>query len=74
MQMNCGLVHAIGLAVAGLIATAGIARAQVTEADVGLNPTYQQTGPGPGGVSSTGGFFFPAARSLLVQATSAEGL
>ncbi|MGA8447178.1 MAG: PEPxxWA-CTERM sorting domain-containing protein [Roseiarcus sp.] len=55
MQLNRGLIHAIGLAVAGLIATAGIARAQVTEADVGINPTFQQFGPTD--VQSTGGFF-----------------
>ncbi len=33
---------------------AGGAEAQVVNADVGVNPTYEQTA---GGVSSTGGFF-----------------
>jgi hypothetical protein len=50
-------VRATGLAVAGLTVTAGLARAQVTEADVGLNPTYEQTGDTLADVTSTGGFF-----------------
>jgi hypothetical protein len=44
MQMNRGLIHAIGLAVAGLVAGADMAQAQVTDADVGVNPTFEQTG------------------------------
>jgi hypothetical protein len=50
-------VRATGLAVVGLIVTAGLVRAQVTGADVGLNPTYEQTGDTLADVTSTGGFF-----------------
>jgi len=35
----------IGLSLLGLLATAGAASAQVKNADVGVNPTYEQTGP-----------------------------
>jgi hypothetical protein len=45
MQMNRGLIHAIGLAVAGLVAGAGAAQAQLVKADVGVNPTFEQTDP-----------------------------
>ncbi len=55
MQMNRGLIHAIGLAAAGFIAAGGGAHAGVVSADVGLNPTFEQTGPTT--VTSTGGFF-----------------
>jgi hypothetical protein len=44
----------LGLAVVGLFAAAGGAEAQIVNADVGVNPTYEQTA---GGVNSTGGFF-----------------
>ena len=30
---------------AGLVAAAGVAQAQLVNADVGINPTYEQTGP-----------------------------
>jgi PEP-CTERM motif len=62
-------VHAIGLAVAGLIATVGLARAQVTEADVGINPTFEQTGPTT--VTSTGGFF--SGRAFVASASDFSG-
>jgi hypothetical protein len=48
---------AIGLAAASLLAAAGTAQAQLSGADVGVNPTYERTGPGPADVTSTGGFF-----------------
>ena len=70
MQTSRRVIHAIGLAVAGLVAGAGVARAQVTEADVGVNKTFEQT---LGGVDFTGGFF-PDAHSLTVRATSPEEL
>jgi PEP-CTERM motif len=63
------LIHAIGLAAAGLIATAGLARAQVTEADVGVNPTFEQTGPTT--VTSTGGFF--SSRAFVTSASDFSG-
>ena len=53
-------VHAIGLAVAGLVAGAGAAHAQLTQADVGVNPTFEQTGPTT--VTSTGKLVGPAAK------------
>ena len=37
-------IRAIGLAVAGFVAGAGGAHAQVTEAEVGVNPTVEQRG------------------------------
>jgi hypothetical protein len=48
-------ICAIGLAVSGVVAALGSANAQVTVADVGVNPTFEQTGPTT--VTSTGGFF-----------------
>jgi hypothetical protein len=58
-------VHAIGLAVAGLIAGDGAAHAQLTQADVGVNPTFEQTGPTT--VTSTGGFF--SGRAFFTNTT-----
>jgi hypothetical protein len=52
----------IGVAVAGLVAAAGVAQAQIKNADVGINPTYQQTGPNA--IISTGGFF--SARAFVI--------
>jgi hypothetical protein len=54
MQINRGLIHAMGLAVAGLVTAGCAAHAQLLTANVGLNPTFEQTGSG---VTSTGGFF-----------------
>jgi hypothetical protein len=68
MQRN-RFIHATGLAVAGLVATAGLASAQLTEADVGLNPTFEQTGPIT--VTSTGGFF--AARAFVTSGSDFSG-
>lgn len=59
-----------GLAAAGL-AAAGAAQAQVTNADVGINPTYEQTGAGPGAVTSTGGFF--SARAYAAGSADYSG-
>jgi hypothetical protein len=56
-------IRAIGLAVAGCVALGG-ANAQVTEADVGVNPTFEQTGPTM--VTSTGGFF--SGRAFVTRA------
>jgi hypothetical protein len=55
MQVNRGLIRAIGLAVAGLVAGAGVVQAQVLDAYVEVNPTFEQTDPTT--VTSTGGFF-----------------
>jgi hypothetical protein len=60
-MQNRGLIHAIGLAVAGLIAGAGAAQAQFVKADVGIDPTFAQTDPTT--VSPTGGFF--SARAFV---------
>jgi hypothetical protein len=68
MQGN-RFIHAIGLAVAGLVGTAGLAHAQVQEADVGINPTFQQTGPNT--VTSTGGFF--SARAFIANQSDFSG-
>jgi hypothetical protein len=54
MQTTRRFIHIVGLAVAGLVGGAGVAQAQLVSADVGVNPTFEQTG---GGVTSTGGFF-----------------
>jgi PEP-CTERM motif len=64
MQMNRGLIHAIWLAVAGLVAAGGAAHAQLLTADVGLNPTFEQTGSG---VAPTGGFF--SGRAFFTNTT-----
>ena len=61
----------IGLSLLGLLATAGAASAQVKNADVGVNPTYEQTGPGPGDVTSTGGFF--SARAFVTSSGDYSG-
>jgi PEP-CTERM motif len=58
-------VHAIGLAVAGLVAGAGAAHAQLMQADVGVNPTFEQTDPTT--VTSTGGFF--SGRAFFTNTT-----
>lgn len=58
-------MHAVGLAAAGLVAGAGVAHAQLTQADVGVNPTFEQTDPTT--VTSTGGFF--SARAFFTNAT-----
>ena len=58
-------VHAIGLAVAGLVAGVGAAHAQLTQADVGVNPTFEQTDPTT--VTSTGGFF--SGRAFFTNTT-----
>jgi hypothetical protein len=57
--------RAIGLIVAGLVAGAGAAHAQLTQADVGVNPTFEQTDPTT--VTSTGGFF--SGRAFFTNTT-----
>jgi hypothetical protein len=64
VQINRGLTHAIGLAVAGLATAGGAAHAQLLTADVGLNPTFEQTGSG---VATTGGFF--SGRAFFTNTT-----
>ena len=63
---------ALGLAAAGLILASQGARAQLTEADVGLNPTYQQTGDTLADVTSTGGFFSAEHISRIPATTPGE--
>ena len=58
----------LGLAAAGLLAGAAVAQAQVVNADVGVNPTYEQTS---GGVTSTGGFF--SARAFVTSSADYSG-
>jgi PEP-CTERM motif len=62
-------IRAIGLAVAGFVAALGGANAQVTVADVGVNPTFEQTGPTT--VTSTGGFF--SGRAFVTNASDFAG-
>ena len=68
MQVNRGLFHAIGLAVAALV-TASAADAQLTEADIGVNPTFEQTDATT--VNPTGGFF--SARAFVTNASDFAG-
>jgi hypothetical protein len=44
MRTFRGLIQVAGLAAAGVVGLADAASAQVTNADVGINPTYEQTG------------------------------
>jgi hypothetical protein len=62
-------LRAIRLAVAGFVAAVGGAHAQVTEADVGVNPTFEQTGPTT--VTSTFGFF--SGRAFVTGAGDFDG-
>ncbi len=62
-------MHAVGLAAAGLLATAGLAHAQLTEADIGVNPTFEQTDATT--VNSTGGFF--SARAFVTNESDFSG-
>jgi hypothetical protein len=65
MQTAKSSLYIVGLAVAGFVAAAGGAHAQLTSADVGVNPTFEQTGPTT--VSSTGGFF--SGRAFFTNTT-----
>ena len=65
MRTGRGLICGLGLAAAGLVVDAGVAQAQVTSADVGINPTYEQTDANT--VVSTGGFF--SARAFFTGTT-----
>ena len=58
-------MHTIGLAVAGLVAGTGAAHAHLMQADAGVNPTFEQTGPTT--VTSTGGFF--SGRAFFTNTT-----
>jgi hypothetical protein len=69
MQMNRGLIHAIGLAVAALVTAGGAAHAQLMEADIGVNPTFEQTDATT--VNSTGGFF--SARAFVTNESDFDG-
>jgi PEP-CTERM motif len=66
---NLRLITPFGLALAGFVAAFGGAHAQVTEADVGLNATNEQTGPTT--VTTTGGFF--SARAFVNSSTDFTG-
>jgi hypothetical protein len=61
-------IKILGLAAAGIVVAGGVAQAQVVNADVGVNPTFEQTA---GGVSSTGGFF--SARAFESSSTDYSG-
>jgi PEP-CTERM motif len=69
MRETRGVFHALGLAAVGLVGLAGTANAQVKSADVGVNKTFEQTGPMT--VSSTGGFF--SARAFVTADTDYSG-
>jgi PEP-CTERM motif len=64
-------VYSLGLAAAGLVAAAGIAQAQLVSADVGVNPTFEQTGSTLADVTSTGGFF--SGRAFVTSPTDFSG-
>jgi hypothetical protein len=68
MRLRQKFIHIVGLALAGVVAAAGNAQAQVKNADVGVNRTYEQN---LGGVSSTGGFF--SARAFVTSSTDYSG-
>ncbi len=69
MRISHGFMNRIVVAVAGLVAVAGVAQAQVVKADVGINPTYEQTGPTT--ITSTGGFF--SARAYVTSSGDYTG-
>ena len=69
MQVNRGLFHAIGLAVAALVTAGSAAHAQLMEADIGVNPTFEQTDATT--VNSTGGFF--SARAFVTNESDFDG-
>jgi len=69
VQVKHKFIYIVGLALAGVVAGAGMAQAQVTNADVGVNPTFEQTGATT--VSSTGGFF--SARAFVNSSTDFTG-
>jgi hypothetical protein len=56
-------------AVLSVVCLGSAARAAVTEVDIGINPTYSQTGPTT--VTSTGGFF--SARAFLDSSSDFDG-
>jgi len=62
-------IYIAGLAVAGLFVGAGGAQAQLTEADIGVNPTFEQTDATT--VTSTGGFF--SARAFVTDESDFTG-
>jgi hypothetical protein len=64
-------VYSLGLAAAGLVAAAGASQAQVMNADVGVNPTFEQTGSTLADVTSTGGFF--SARAFVTSSSDFSG-
>jgi hypothetical protein len=67
--MNRGLIPAIGLAVAALVTAGSAAHAQLMEADIGVNPTFEQTDATT--VNSTGGFF--SARAFVTNESDFDG-
>lgn len=69
MQVKHKFTYVVGLALAGVVAGAGMAQAQVKNADVGVNPTFEQTGATT--VNSTGGFF--SARAFVNSSTDFTG-
>ena len=69
MRISHRVMNRIVVAVAGLVAAAGVAQAQLVNADVGINPTYEQTGPTT--VTSTGGFF--SARAFVTTSGDYTG-
>jgi hypothetical protein len=68
MRISHRFMNRIVVAVAGLVAAAGVAQAQLVNADVGINPTYLQT---DSGVTSTGGFF--SARAFVTTSGDYAG-
>jgi hypothetical protein len=69
MQGVQSAIYIAGLAVAGLLVGAGGAQAQLTEADIGVNPTFEQTDATT--VNPTGGFF--SARAFVTNQSDFDG-
>jgi PEP-CTERM motif len=69
MQGVKSAFYIAGLAIAGLVVVAGSAQAQLMEADIGVNPTFEQTDATT--VNSTGGFF--SARAFVTNESDFDG-
>lgn len=69
MRLREKSICIVALAAAGLAAGVSVAQAQLMEADIGVNPTFEQTDGTT--VNSTGGFF--SARAFVTNASDFSG-
>lgn len=67
--MSRSQVYAGALVAVFASAAAASAQAGITEVDIGINPTFEQTGPST--ITSTGGFF--SARAFVQSASDFDG-